>query len=150
MAEQDEFEKLSNLFADDVFEDLLTKSLLVGAETVHEDDLWITTPSSMIRRSLLDAVCKDDKLLPEFLAILSSDMAELVARFVNLRISQEELSEDEIVALHELKATYADDMWLWAKDAFSQIQEFAGSDLKGFSPQDVSDAIIRLLASAWV
>ena len=148
--DSEEFEKLSNLFSDDVFEDLLTKALLVGAERVTEDDLWISTPSTMIRRSLLDAVCKDSVLFPEFLGILSEDLGELVARFVNLEMPpDEDLAEDERVAVHELTASYAGDKWLWAKDAFSQTQEFAGSDLDGFQPEDVSDAIIRLLAAAW-
>jgi hypothetical protein len=144
-----EFEKLCLLFEDDVFDDLLTKALLVGSQHVHEDDLWITTPSTMIRRSLLDAVCKDERLRPEFLSILSDDRAALVARFVNLRLEEEHLDDAEKVALAELSVSYANDMWVWAKDAFAHSQEFAGSDLKGFAPEEVSDAIIRLLAAAW-
>jgi hypothetical protein len=151
MDDASEFEKLARLFADDVFEDLLTKALLVGAQHVCEDDLWITTSSSMIRRSLLDAVCKDEKLVHEFLGILADDMAALVQRFANLDLAlkEEELEEDERVALRELDLSYGKDTWLWARDAFSHDQEFAGSDLKGFQPEDVSDAIIRLLAAAW-
>lgn len=150
MTEQDEFEKLCLLFEDDVFDDLLTKALLVGAEQIREDDLWITTPSTMIRRSLLDAVCKDEKLLPEFLSILSDDRAALVTRFLNLRMDLSDLDAVEQVALDELATTYANDMWLWAKDAMAQTQEFVGSDLKGFEPEEVTDAIIRLLGTAWI
>ncbi len=148
--EQEEFEKLCLLFEDDVFDDLLTKALLVGGDQIREDDLWITTPSSMIRRSLLDAVCKDERLLPEFLSILSEDRATLVTRFLNLRLEHDDLDEAERVALDELVTTYANDKWVWAKDAMSQMQEFAGSDLRGFAPDDISDAIIRLLSLAWI
>ncbi len=152
MEEQDEFEKLLELFQDDVFDDLLTKALLVGAEQVREDDLWMFTPSTMVRRSLLDAVCKNERLLPEFLSILSEDRAALVTRFLNLRFEHEHLAEDEKVALQELVSTYANDVWVWAKDALSETepQEFPGSDLKGFSEEEITDAIIRLLATAWV
>ena len=149
MDDVEEFEKLAGLFTDDTFEDLLNKALLVGGTRVCEEDLWISTPSSMIRRSLLDVVCKDKVLLDEFVGILSADMAAIVQRFVVLDMDHEGLQDDERVAIQELGVSYGNDMWLWARDAFAQEQEFAGSDLKGFQVDEISDAIIRLLASAW-
>lgn len=147
--DSDEFEHLASLFADDVFDDLLTKALLIGADTLHEDDLWVTTPSSMIRRSLLDAVCSHPDLGPKFFDILSEDLAPLVQRFVSLKLTFDTLDEEEQIALEELQSSYANDRWLWAKDAFSNTQEFVGSDLRGSSPEQISEAIIRLVAAAW-
>lgn len=150
--EQSQFEQLARLFADDVFEDLLSKALLVGSTRVFEEDLWITTPSTMIRRSLLDAVCKDEDLFPEFLSILSEETAALVQRFaaIDFQLDEGALEDDERVALNELQQSYGNDVWVWARDAFGRGQEFAGSDLRGFEPDEISDAIIRLLAAGWV
>ena len=149
----DQFERLAQLFSEDVFEPLLTHANMLAADHVCEDDLWVVTESSMIRRSILHAVCAREDLKTQLAEHIPEGLQETFDIFASLNVtsfSPADLGDDEKIALRVLETVYARDTWLWARDAFVNHEvEYPGVDLEGFESSDVSDAIIRLVTIAW-
>jgi hypothetical protein len=149
----DQFERVAQLFAEDVFGPLLAQANILAADHVCEDDLWVVTPSSMIRRSILHAVCSRTDLKSRLAEHVPEGLRETFDVFAALDVfsfQEGDLGDDEKVALRVLDKVYAHDIWLWARDAFVNHEiEYPGMDLDGFEASEVSDAIIRLVTLAW-
>ena len=149
--DQHTFERLVAVLCD-MYDYLIAQATLLAENRVCEDDLWTVTSSSMVRRSILYAVCANEELRAKFLELLPEDMKPIVESFLLLDFKTiEELSDDERVALSLLTDHYGGDTWLWARDAFQNDgeQEFPGHDLRGFDATEISDAVIRLVTSSW-
>lgn len=141
---------LALLFSDESISRITACAFQVAADKIFDDDLWNFHSNVIVRRTLVDEIGKREDIKQTFLSTLDEKDRVRMQRFFSFSKKDFKAeTEEQLLALRELDQSYGGDLWAWAQEAFKGEQEFAGSDLEGFDPQDISEAIVQLWIEQW-